>query len=136
METIDRIFQTVFNRYRRAPGRSLESAWRAAVYQVASYLAWPAIVGVVAVFIMLWPAHHAASNTQRQYAQLVTIAVGLLMGYLLHRRFRRFLIAPPILPPVEGREEARLVFYFKVTTTGTFVVACAVVYLLGRGHGG
>jgi hypothetical protein len=131
MNIIDRIFLAVFDRYRRVPGHGVESSWRAADYQVASYLTWPFVLLIVAIFLVAWPDHRAATVIQRRAAQTVTIAVGLLMGYLLHRRFKRFLTEPPPLSPTEAKGDARLVLVFKVVTIGVFLTGCAIVHHFG-----
>jgi uncharacterized protein YjeT (DUF2065 family) len=64
----------------------------------------------------------------------MTVAVGLIVAYMLHRRFKRFLLAPPVLPEAEASDDARLVFAFRLFTAGLFVVGCAVAYFVGGSY--
>ena len=131
MQWFDRIFVAIFARYRRRKGGDIERAWRAADYQVGSYLTLPlAFLGGV-VFFSLWPVHGSMSADQRRCAQIVGAALALAMYFVLQRRFSKFLSSPPPLDVQESETEARLIRIFRIATIGVFIVGCALAAVVG-----
>jgi hypothetical protein len=130
--TIDKVFQVVFARYRRKLGDSnLESAWRRATNRVSGYLILPV---AVVTFVLIAVVHsYLGTDTpveHKRTGEIVAGVAGVMIAYLLDRRFRRFLAFPPGLSSLEARTDTDLVIWFRAISVGIFVLTCVMGYLL------
>ena len=132
MNTLDRVFLVVFARYRRKKGSSnLESAWFNASYRVSAYISWPiAAAALILVALVYALFGTGAPASHRHTAQVIGVISWLLAGFLLDRKFRKFLYEPPALTQEESASDKQLVFRFRAIAFGVFVVTCLVGYLL------
>jgi hypothetical protein len=132
METLDRVFQLVFARFRRKLGDSnFESAWRRATNRVSGYLVLPIAAGVVVLVLVMYAVIGTGTPVEhKRLGQIIAVVAGVVVSYLLDRRFRKYLLAPPALPPVEARIDTQLVFWFRVIAVALFVLTCLVGFFL------
>ena len=128
---MDRIFIAVFARYRRRlVGRSLRQAWSAATFHVTTFVYPATLVLAVPVFVAMSP--DPAEVLLRPWpVYLLVIGLGLMIGYLLDRRFRRFLVNPPPLDATESTDDARLIWVFRWFAIGLFLVGCVASRIFG-----
>lgn len=131
MTIIDSVFVAMFARYRRRPAHTLDSAWRAAEYQLGSHLVVTLAVLGVSLFLVASPSHRAVTSEQRQLVIVVIIALGLLLAFALNRRFHKFLTSPPPLEPTESVTNTRLIRVFRLLSLGVCATGFAFAYFLG-----
>lgn len=134
METIDRVFQVVFARYRRKMGDSnLKSAWRLATNKISGYFIFPV---AAAAFVLIAIARvfmgTETSVGNRDTVQIVACIIGVIAGYILDRRFRKYLAVPPALVSPEPHADARLVFWFRMISIGILVLAGVGGFIVRR----
>jgi hypothetical protein len=131
MRTIDRIFIAVFARYRRKPSYSVHSAWHAADYQVASYLALMVTIAVMSIFFIVWPDHRAVTLGQRRLSVAVAIAAAMSFTYVLRRNFRKYLTDPPPFVAAASDAEARVILLFRLFAIGIVIAGFTVFSISG-----
>jgi hypothetical protein len=130
--TIDNVFEVIFARYRRKMGDSnLESAWRRASNRVSGYLVLPVATATLVLIVVVYsflgtgtPAEH------KQTGEIIAGIAGVVIAYLLDRRFRKYLSVPPVLASLEARTDTHLVLWFRVIAVGIFALTCLVGFLL------
>jgi hypothetical protein len=135
METLDRVFEVIFARWRRKLGDSnIEAAWRRASNKVSTYLLFPiaAITGVLMAVVFSFMGTGTFAEHKRA-AQIVGVMVWIAISVLLDRRFKKYLLIPPRLPPDESSTDRQFVFWFHVISIGVFVITCLSGYFLHRG---
>jgi len=132
MEMLDKVFEILFARMRRKMGDSnLEQAWRRAGNRVAGYLALPFGAAAVVLVVVIYAVSGEDTRIEhRHWGQVIAWIAGMLLFLLLNRRFRRYLSIPPVLPVAESHADARLVFWFRAISFGSFALACLIGLLL------
>lgn len=130
LETLERVFLVVFARYRRKLGDAkIEFAWRLASNKVSGYLLWPTASITAILVISVYSLTGVGSRVEhRRLMQIAGVVAVLCMAFALDRHFRRYLLAPPGLSPAESPDEARLLFWFRVISICTFVLACLLAF--------
>lgn len=132
MELIDRVFLTVFARYRWTMGESrVNSAWVRAVGKVTGFLILPAVALAFVLVILTYllsgsgtPADHM------RWGKITAIAGWLAIAFLLQARFTKFLRIPPPIAQ-ESHKDRRTVILFRAICVGLFLSICVVAVLLG-----
>jgi len=134
METLDRVFEAVFARWRRKLGDSnLESAWRRASNKVSAYLLFPIAAATVVLMAVVYSFMGTGTFVeQKKLAQIVGVVVWIAISILLDRRFKKYLLIPPRLAPDESSTARQVVFWFHFISIGVFVLTCLSGYLLHR----
>jgi len=131
METLDRVFQVVFARYRRKAGINLESAWRRAANRVSGYVVFP-VASVT--FVLVMAAYLlTSSGTPVEHKRTGQIIGGLAVGvvaYLMDCRFRKYLSTPQALPSSEARTDTQLYLLFRIVAVGIFILTFLLGFLL------
>lgn len=134
MDILDKVFLLILARFRREYGDpQIEFAWRRARYRMTIYTSW-AVAACVAIFV-IGGYSLLKIGTSAEHGKLGGIAAGItgLVTYvLLGRRFKKYLMSPPSLSPIETNEEARYVFSFIAASFGLLVLICLAAYLLHR----
>ena len=132
LNLLDRVFEVVFARYRRALGDSnVSSAWRRASNKVSAYVAWPVLATVGTLTIAIYSMAGIGTPTEHKgTGQVIAVIAGIATAMLLDRRFRKYLMKPPVLATEESNSEARLVFWFHACAIGIFALAGCVFALL------
>lgn len=136
MNTLDRVFLVVFARWRRKKGSSnLESAWFNASYRVSTYISWPIAAAALILVALAYTLFRTGSPAAHKHiVQIIGVIAWLLVGFLLDRRFKKFLYDPPALTHDESTSDKQLVLRFRAISLGVFAVTCLVGYLLHRAH--
>ena len=132
--TLDRIFLIVFARYRRKLGGGSERfAWRQASNKMGWYLIWPTVsITAVLISVAYSVARLGLGAEYRRLMQIAGVVAVLWVAFALDRHFRRYLLAPPRLSPVESPHEARLLFWFRIISICTFVLTGLLAFGLAR----
>lgn len=131
METLDRVFQVVFARYRRKAGINIESAWRRAANRVSGYVVFPvASVTFVLVMAAFLLTNSGTPVEHKRTGQIIGgLAVGLV-AYLMDWRFRKYLSTPQALPSSEARKDTQLYLWFRIVAVGIFILTFLLGFLL------
>jgi hypothetical protein len=132
VEMMDKIFLTMFARYRRQLGDSgLNAAWVRAVGKVSGFLILPmvaiSLVAVISVYLATgWgtPADHM------RWGKFGGGIGWLVVAFLLQARFSKYLQDLPTLPQQESPTARRLVLRFRVFCFGIFAATCATGFVL------
>lgn len=132
-EFIDRVFLTVFARYRRKLATSSgNSAWVRAVGKTTGFLILPLTAAVFVLIELVYlftgwgtPADHL------NWGKATSVATWLATAFLLQARFTKYLRDPPSLPAEESPSDRRIVLWFRVVSAGIFVAVCVTEFLLG-----
>ena len=132
LDTLDKVFEVVFARFRRKMGdRNLEAAWRRASIRVLTYVGW-AMAAVLIVLLAVFFTYFAVDvpPEHKRWGQMLAAAVGVLISILLDRRFTKYLAAPPQLSQQESSIDALLVLRFRAACYAVFAIVCVVGFLL------
>jgi hypothetical protein len=134
MNMLDRVFLVFFARWRRKKGScNLESAWFNASYRVSTYISWPLAAAALILVALAYAVFGTGSPTDHKHTgQIIGVIAWLVAGFLLDRRFKKFLNDPPALTHEESASDKQLVFRFRAISLGLFAVTCLVDYLLHR----
>jgi hypothetical protein len=129
---LDQLFVVVFARYRRKDS-NLESAWLRAANRVSGYLVLPVAAATLVLIAIIYPLMQTGTPIEhKRTGQIVTAVAGVLIFYMLNRRFRQYLSVPPALPCLETRTDTQLVFWFRAISVGIFILACLIGFLFHR----
>jgi hypothetical protein len=127
---LDQLFIVVFARYRRKDS-SLESAWRRAANRVFGYLVLPVAAATLVLIAIIYSFMQSGTPiAHKRTGQIFTGVAGVLVFYMLNRRFRQYLLVPPALPSLEARTDTQLVFWFRLISVGIFVLTCLTGFFL------
>lgn len=129
---IDRVFQTIFARFRRELGDShMEFAWRRAASTVSGMLVLPVAAIAIVLIIVLYAFTHAGSPSYRTHVGELFGVAGVVGTFaFLHIHFKKFLVLPPMLPEMESPADRSRVLWFRVLSIGVFVVVCLIGLVL------
>jgi hypothetical protein len=132
MEILERVFQVLFARMRRKMGdANLERTWRSASNRVGGYLALPFGAGAVVLVVVAYAVSGEGTRIEhRHWGQVIAWIAAMLLFLLLNRQFRRYMSTPPVLPVAESHADARLVFWFRAVSFGSFALTCLIGLLL------
>jgi hypothetical protein len=129
---LDRLFVVVFARYRRKDS-NLESAWLRAANRVSGYLVLPVAAATLVLIAIVYSFMQTGTPIEhKRTGQIFTGVAGVLIFYMLNRRFRQYLSVPPALPSLETRTDTQLVFWFRLISVGIFILACLTGFLFHR----
>jgi len=131
-EVLDKIFEIFFARTRRKTGDSdLERSWRIASNRLAGYLAFPFAAATAVLIVVIYAVSGEGTRIQhRHWGQLIAGTIAVLVITLLNRRFRKYLSIPPALPVAESHADARVVFWFRALSLGSFALTCVIGLML------
>lgn len=135
MNTLDRVFVAVFARFRRRFGEeSLKRAWRAAAFNVKSYVFIASTAFLVPLFLAASPS---PAKLLRSPGSIYAIVIGAVVAVsiCLDRRWGGFLNNPPPTEPTEQIEDARLIRVFHLTAVALFLIGCVSATAIGRYFG-
>ena len=123
MELIDRIFLTVFARYRRKLGESeLSAAWMRSVTKVAGFLILPVVAVTCILLIAMYLLTGAGTPADhKRWCTMTVIVSWLAMAFSLQARFNKYLNQPPILSLAESVADKHAVMWFRLACNGLFV---------------
>ena len=127
------ILDCVFARYRRKDS-NFESAWRRATNRVSGYLALPVAAATLVLIAVIYSFMRTGIPIEhKRTGQIFAGVTGVLIFYVLDRRFRQYLSGPPALPSFEARSDTQLVLWFRLISAGIFVLTCLTGFLLYHG---
>lgn len=132
MEIIDKFFELMFARFRRNTGDSqIAFAWTRASYRTTVFILLP-VCGCVALTVLCYYSLFKI-GTPAELKRSLTIAaapVGLIVSVLLDRRFKKYLVSPPLVQPRESRAETRYIRLFSAGSLAVFGLICLAAYML------
>lgn len=138
VELTDRIFLTVFARYRRRLGDiNLRWAWVRALGEVAGFLIPPVSVLAFVLIILAYALSGRGSPADHmRCGKATTVVIWLGIAFILQARFTRYLKDPPPLRVEESSEDRQALRTFHGICIGIFLAGCAAAValnLLGEG---
>jgi hypothetical protein len=134
MDTLDVLFQIFFARTRRRLGDGkIDAAWQLARAKMTGYLAFP-VAAVTLVLVAIFYSFTSVGThlEHKHWGEIIAAATGLVILQYLDRRFRKYLSAPPTLPPEETEADSRFVWRFRAISVAIFCGTCFIVYLLRK----
>lgn len=138
--TMDRVFVVIFARYRRKLGDAeIDAAWRIASNRVTSFIVLPiAALVVVTTLLLYWfeGIQSSISQHDKSLTQVVAVLVGLVLIIFLEKRFKKYLLSPPVLAVKESIEDGMLVVKFRIISVGIFLGVCLLGYFWHSSHVG
>lgn len=132
MKVVTRLFVIIFSRYRRKLGDSrIDSAWYQANNRVAAYMSIPILAIESLVFVAIYmPVIRGTVFDDRRIIILSGTVIFVITSYVAGRGFRRFLMDPPPLVPMEPSSDSRFVFFFRAISFGMLGLILAIAFAL------
>ena len=132
MRLFDQLFVVLFARYRRKDS-NLESAWRRAANRVTGYFVFPVAAATLVLIAFIYSFMRTGTPIEhKRTGEIVAGVAGVVIFYMLRRRFRQYLFVPPKLPSLEARTDTQLVWWFRLISAGIFILTCVTGFLLHR----
>ena len=114
-----------------------EPAWRRACNSVTFFFAVPiALVTLGLTTVLYWATGLGTHFEHRRWSQFAAVAIGLVLVFILDRRFRRFRTYPPKLGLAEPRADAALVFSFRALSVAIIIAIWLIGLVLRKSGSG
>lgn len=133
VELLDRIFLTIFARYRRKLGEPrVNSAWVRAVGKMTGFLILPTAALTFTLVIVVYLVNGSGTPADHMRWGKIAVIVGWLgLALLLQARFTKYLRMPPRLVLTESSQDRHAVFWFRAICVAIFLSICVAALLLG-----